>query len=313
MKRRRRVKDLLRAGIIMLTGMKVLLLVLAVPPVLYASAASEARAEAPETGLQRILRTGTVRIGYAAEAPYAIPASDGRVTGEGPEVARRVFERMGVRNVVAIESEFAMLIHDLIAGRFDVIATGMYILPDRCRQIAFSEPTYRAVNQLGQGFAVQAGNPRNLHGYGDVANDRSIRLGVVAGTIEHRYARKAGIGDEQIVLFPSAALAARSLRAGRIDAYAATAKAVDALVERNPRRLERAKPIYGQTDAAGSKQVHYGASGFRFQDADLLAAFNKHLLEFLGTPEHLALVVNFGVTKYELPDRTAAEICRRRG
>lgn len=115
------------------------------------------------------------------------------------------------------------------------------------------------------------------------------------------------------MLFPNAALAARSLRAGRIDAYAATAKAVDALVEWYPRRLERAKPFYGQTDAAGVEQVHYGAPGFRFQDADLLAAFNKHLVEFLGTPEHLALVANFGVTKYELPDRTTAEICRRRG
>jgi polar amino acid transport system substrate-binding protein len=313
MKRRRRVKDLLRAGIIMLTGMRGLFLLLAVPLVLYAPAAFEARAATPETALQRILRTGTVRIGYAAEAPYAIPAPGGRVTGEGPEVARKVFERMGVRTVVAIESEFGLLIHDLKAGRFDVIATGMYILPDRCRQIAFSEPTYRAVNQLGRGFAVQAGNPRNLHAYGDVARDRSIRLGVVAGTIEHRFASKAGIRDEQIVLFPNAALAARSLRVGRIDAYAATAKAVDALVERYPRKLERAKPFDGRTNAAGIEQVHYGAPGFRFQDADLLAVFNKHLKEFLGTPEHLALVANFGVTKYELPDRTTAEICRRRG
>jgi polar amino acid transport system substrate-binding protein len=313
MKRRRRVKDLLRTGIIMLTGMRVFILVLAVPLVLYASVPSEARVAVSETVLQRILRTGTVRIGYAAEAPYAMPAPDGRVTGEGPEVARKVFERMGVRTVVAIESEFGLLIHDLKAGRFDVIATGMYILPDRCRQIAFSEPTYRAVNQLGQGFAVQAGNPRNLHAYGDVARDRSIRLGIVAGTVEHRFASKAGIRNEQIVLFPSAALAARSLRAGRVDAYAATAKAVDALVERYPRGLERARPFYGQMDAAGIEQVHYGASGFRFQDADLLAAFNEHLQAFLGTPEHLALVANFGVTKYELPDRTAAEICRRRG
>jgi polar amino acid transport system substrate-binding protein len=313
MKRRRRVKDLLRAGIIMLMGMRVLVLLLATPLVLYAPAAFEAHAAVPETALQRILRTGTVRIGYAAEAPYAISSPDGRVTGEGPEVARKVFERMGVRNVVAIESEFGMLIHNLKAKRFDVIATGMYILPDRCRQIAFSEPTYKAVNQLGQGMAVAAGNPRNIHAYDDVANDRSIRLGVVAGTIEHRFAREAGIGDEQIMLFPSAAQAARSLRAGRIDAYAATAKAVDALVERYPRRLERAKPFDSQRDAAVIGQVYYGASGFRFQDDDLLAAFNKHLLGFLGTPEHLALVANFGVTKYELPDRTTAEICRRRG
>lgn len=150
MKRRRRVKDLLRSGIIMLTGMKGLFLLLAVPLVLCATTAFEAHAATPETALQRILRTGTVRIGYAAEAPYAILALDGRVTGEGPEVARKVFERMGVRNVVAIESEFGMLMHDLKAKRFDVIATGMYILSDRCRQIAFSEPTYRVSTSWGR-------------------------------------------------------------------------------------------------------------------------------------------------------------------
>lgn len=308
-----RVKELLRTGVVMLNPVKLLALAVAVPFLLCAAANPGARAAAPESALQRILRTGTVRIGFAAEAPYAYLEPGGRVTGEGPEVARKVFARMGVNNVQMVESEFGMLIHDLKAGRFDVIATGMYILPDRCRQIAFSEPTYRAVNQLGQGLAVRAGNPRNLHAYGDIAIDRTIRLGVVAGTIEHRYARAAGIRDEQIVLFPNAVSAGRSLRAGRIDAYAATAKAVEALVERYPRGLERAKPFYSRIPAAGPETVHYGASGFRFQDADLLAAFNKHLLEFRGTVEHLALVSKFGVTKDELPDLMTAEICRRRG
>ena len=311
--RRCRVKELLKAGIAMLNPITLLAVTVAVPFLLCAAFNPGARAASPESTLQRILRTGTVRVGFADEAPYAYLGPGGRVTGEGPEVARKVFALMGVNTVLMVESEFGMLIHDLKAGRFDVIAAGMYILPDRCRQIAFSEPTYRAVNQLGQGLAVKAGNPRNLHAYGDVAINHTIRLGVVAGTIEHRYARAAGIRDEQIVLFPNAVSAARSLRAGRIDAYAATAKAVEALVERYPRGLERARPFDGRTSANGVETIHYGASGFRFQDADLLAAFNKHLLEFRGTPEHLALVSRFGVTKDELPDLTAAEICRRRG
>jgi hypothetical protein len=57
------------------------------------------------------------------------------------------------------------------------------------------------------------------------------------------------------------------------------------------------------------RSIYYGACGFRFQDADLLAAFNRHLLEFRGTPEHLALVANFGVTRDTLRNRTTAEIC----
>ena len=37
------------------------------------------------------------------------------------------------------------------AGRFDIIAAGMYVTPERCRQVAFSEPTYA----VGEGFVVE--------------------------------------------------------------------------------------------------------------------------------------------------------------
>jgi polar amino acid transport system substrate-binding protein len=69
--------------------------------------------------------------------------------------------------------------------------------------------------------------------------------------------------------------------------------------------------LQGYEDAARDRSIYYGACGFRFQDADLLAAFNRHLLEFRGTPEHLALVANFGVTRDTLRNRTTAEICGR--
>ncbi|WP_192499078.1 transporter substrate-binding domain-containing protein [Skermanella pratensis] len=159
--------------------------------------------------LDRIMRTRTVRIGYAPLPPFSYRLPDGRVTGEAPEVARRVFARLGVREIRAVEVEFAALIRDLRAGVFDVIASGMYVLPERCRQIAFSAPTYRAVNHLGKGLAVRAGNPRDIHSYDDIAKDPSVRLGVVAGTIERSHAQAAGIRDSQLAIFPNVAAAAR--------------------------------------------------------------------------------------------------------
>ena len=49
--------------------------------------------------------------------------------------------------------------------------------------------------------------------------------------------------------------------------------------------------------------------GETFSDTDLLEAFNKELVAFLGTPEHLALVTPFGFGKDYLPVKTTAELC----
>lgn len=268
-----------------------------------------ASSRAGET-LDRILETRAVRIGYAPMPPFSYRLPDGRVTGEAPEVARRVFARMGVREIRAVEVEFGALIRDLKAGRFDVIASGMYIVPERCRQIAFSSPTYRAVNDLGRGLAVRAGNPRDIHGYDDIARDPSVRLGVVAGTVERTLVRAAGIRDSQLVIFPDLAAAARGVVTGRVDALAAAAPAVRAVVERDPKILEVAQP-FRLTARQAAGPAEHGAFGFRREDADLVEAFDRELRSFLGTPEHLDVVARFGISAAELPTATTAELCAR--
>ena len=277
--------------------------------ILLVSALPMASSRAGET-LDRILETRSVRIGYAPLPPFSYRLPDGRVTGEAPEIARRVFARMGVREIRAEEVEFAALIRDLKAGRFDVIASGMYILPERCRQIAFSSPTFRAVNHLGKGLAVRAGNPRGIHGYDDIARDPSVRLGVVAGTVGRIQARAAGVRDSQLVIFPDVAVAARGVVTGRVDALAAAEPAVRAVVERDPKILEMAQPSR-QTARPAAGFAHHGAFGFRKEDADLVEAFDRELRSFLGTPEHLDVAAPFGVSAAELPEATTTDLCAR--
>jgi polar amino acid transport system substrate-binding protein len=260
-----------------------------------------ARAEAL---LERLQHAGEIRLGYAGEAPYAYRAPDGRLTGEAIEVARRIFAEMGVTRVVGMQTEFGSLIHDLNAERFDVIAAGMFILPERCAQIAFSEPSF----VVGQAFAVRPGNPKRLHAYEDVAGDPSLRLATVTGTAELDYGRALGIADSQMMVFPDAATAADGVISGRADAYAGTALTIQRLVVQRPTLLERAQPFRNPT-IAGREVLGYGAFGFRLADAKLRDEFDRHLLMFRGTPEHLALVAPFGFTAAEMPERTTAEIC----
>jgi polar amino acid transport system substrate-binding protein len=264
-----------------------------------------------ETTLERIQRTGVVRIGYANEAPYAYKdTASGRVTGEAPEIARVILEDLGVTEVEGVLTEFGQLIPGLQAGRFDMVAAGMYILPERCEQIDFSNPTY----SIGEAFMVQAGNPKGLNSYTDVAENEDAVLGVVQGTVEIGYADAMGIPDDRVRTFPDAPSAVAGVRSGRIDAYAGTALTVQDLLDKDTSgAIERADP-FEQPVIDGESVRGYGAYGFRQNDDTFREAVNQQLEMFIGTEEHLELVRPFGFTEAELPgDATAAELCGNAG
>lgn len=244
-----------------------------------------------EDAWARIRRTGTVRIGHTAEPPYAWRASDGRVTGEAPEVARAVFAQLGIQHIEWVEVQFGSLIAQLRTGRFDVIAAGMYVTPARAGQITFSHPSYCTHAAL----LVRATDAPRLHDYADLVRAPAARLAVLAGAVEGDAALAAGVPAARIVAYPDAASAAQAVAAGEADALALSGPSVQWLADRDPRLLRARAPA---TDAPFDG---CGAFGFRQQDQALRNRFDAQLLAFLGTPAHLALVRPFGFTPAELP------------
>lgn len=278
---------------------------LAALPVLFAGCGDGAPAD--ESTLERARRTGTLRVGYANEAPYAyMDPSVGKVTGEAPEVARAVLEDLGIEEVEGVLTEFGSLIPGLQAGRFDMIAAGMYVTPARCEQVDFSDPTYC----IGEAFVVARGNPLDLHGYDDVEASDEALLGVVAGTVERGYARDLGIPDDRVVVFPDAPSALAGVEAGRVDAYAGTSLTVnDLLAKYGGDALERAEP-FRQPVIDGEPVRGCGAFAFRPADDELRRAVDRRLDEFLGSEEHLETVRPFGFGENEMPGGvTAKELC----
>jgi len=260
-----------------------------------------------EPTLERVKREGVVRVGFANEAPYAyLDSRADRLTGEAPELARAVLEEMGIREIEGVLTEFGALIPGLKAGRFDVIAAGMYVKPARCREIDFSNPTYC----IGEGLLVRAGNPLDLHSYEDIRESEEARIGVVAGAVELGYAREMGVPDERIVIFPDAPSAVAGVQSGRIDGYAGTRLTVaDMLTKADDPRLALAEPFRNPV-IDGEEARGCGAFGFRPGDDAFREAFDRHLEELLGTPEHLELVRPFGFTRDQLPGGTTAdELC----
>lgn len=151
-----------------------------------------------ETTLEKARQQGYIRVGFANEAPFGYATPDGKLTGEAPEVAKAVLARMGIAEIDGVLTEFGSLIPGLKAGRFDIIAAGMFITPKRCKQVSFSEPSYG----IGQAFLVSEGNPKRLKTYADVAQQSDVKLAVMAGAIERDYAKKAGVSLSQLVTLP---------------------------------------------------------------------------------------------------------------
>lgn len=257
-----------------------------------------------QTTLETIQQAKTVKIGYANEAPYAYKDTQtGALTGEAPKIASVILNQLGVEEVEGVLTEFGSLIPGLKAGRFDLIAAGMYIKPKRCGEISFSNPTYG----IGEAFAVQRGNPKNLHSYEDIVERNDATIGVVSGAVERGYARAVGIPDERIKVFPDAPSAIAGVKAGRVDAYAGTALTVQDLINKESSgKVERATP-FSDPIIKGQMVKGYGAFGFRKEDTQLIEAFNGKLASFIGSAKHLEIIRPFGFTENELPGEITAE------
>lgn len=254
--------------------------------------------------LQRLLDQGYVRVGFANEAPYGYAEPDGTLTGEAPEVAKVIFEALGIPEVQGVLTEFGSLIPGLQARRFDVIAAGMFINPERCAEITFSNPDYQATTA----FMVPAGNPMGILTYEDVTST-GARLGVLTGAVEGGYAEALGVPAEQIVTFTDQPSMYDGLAAGRADAVSLTTISLrNILATREGAPFEVTEPFVPVVD--GVEQTGAGGYGFHNDDQALVEAFNEELAALKDSGELLEIIEPFGFSEAELTDLTAEELCQ---
>lgn len=256
--------------------------------------------------LEEAQETGRIRIGFANEAPYGFADSSGNVTGEAPTVAKAVLAELGIDEVDAVVVPFGNLIPGLDAGRFDIIAAGMFINPDRCEQILFSDPDYC----VPQAFGVEAGNPLGIMTFDDIAANPDITVGIPTGTVEEGYALDAGASEDQIENFDTLQDAGDALQAGRVDAIAATSLAIQAELERLDDDGLESTPGF-DVIIDGQPASGCGGFGFRMDDEDLHEAFNEQLVAMKEAGQIRPLVEEFGFDDEvdAAIGRTAAELC----
>lgn len=246
---------------------------------------------------------GFVNVGIAGEVPYGYTDRSGRVTGEAPEVARAVFQKLGVPDVRAKQVSFDQLIPALNARQFDMVCAGMAITSPRCQNARFTIPDYTALEAL----LVPKGNPKDVRTLADVAAKR-VKLAVESGSIEKSYAGAAGV--RQTVTFESPQELVQAIITGRADAAILTDVTLKQLVCQNTGAPVEITPGFRPT-INGQPATNAGGFVFRKDEPQLVEAFNNLLSILHDDGEWLKIVTPFGFTEENLPTKelTTQQLC----
>ena len=125
-----------------------------------ASAQEATQALSSESVIEKIKRDGVLQVGLSLFVPWSMRDVDGELMGFELDVGRKLAEDMGV-DVEFVPTAWDGIIPALLAGKFDVIISGMSITPARNLTVNFSHPyaysgvTILANTALTEGFTLE--------------------------------------------------------------------------------------------------------------------------------------------------------------
>ncbi len=266
--------------------------------------AAASNAASAQTTKDRILKDGKIVIGIHNRAPWGFrDDKTGEPTGWHPDVLKAAFADLGIKELDIRVTEFGALIPGLLAGRFDAVASGLAITPERCAQVLFGAPDLKVPDAA----IVLAGNPKAIHGYADIAGQSAVIMGAGRGSVVARNAIAAGVPQERMLLFPDIEANISALRAGRIDVAVLSSPTVIGLLSNGKAAgIERALPFEIVDD-----QANFAAIAFRREDGDLRALYDEQLarLKADGTLAKIMEKYGFGAPEAVPDSMTAAKLC----
>jgi polar amino acid transport system substrate-binding protein len=259
---------------------------------------------AAETTKERVLKDGRIVIGIHNRAPWGYKKDGtGELIGWHPDLLKAAFAGAGIKQVDFEVTEFGALIPGLMAGRFDAVASGLSITPQRCQQVAFGAPDLKTEDAA----IVLSGNPKAIHSYADLAAKSDAIMGGGRGSNVIENAIAEGVPDDRILKFPDIETNVAALRAGRIDAALFSSPTVIGLLagNKNP-DLERATPFTTQ-----EKSISYIAIAFRKDDTDLRDLYNQGLAKLISSGAIAAIMAKygFGPTEGVPTGLTTSQLC----
>ncbi|MCO7124258.1 ectoine/hydroxyectoine ABC transporter substrate-binding protein EhuB [Sporolactobacillus shoreicorticis] len=259
------------------------------------------------TTFEKAKKSGHITVGFANEKPYAYATTDGKLEGEAVEVARVILKRLGIKEMDGVLTQFGSLIPGLKANRFDMITAGMYITPERAKEVDFANPDY----SIGEAIAVKKGNPKNIKSYDDIKKNKNVTIGVMGGAAESKYLEESGVSKKQIKVYSDNPSALSALQAGRVDVITMTGPSLKSVLDTSKAKNVEKVEDFVQPTIDGKSIRSYGATVFRKSDDDFRKAFNEELEKMKKNGELLEILKKYGFTEDELPgDATVEELIK---
>ncbi len=239
----------------------------------------------------------SLRALYAIEPPFAYLDRNGRVTGEAPEMLRALARRSGLGEVQFVHAEFGQLLHELSMGRGDLVASGLFVTPERAARVRFTRPTAR----VGTAMLVMEGNPMQVHSIEDVAARPDAILAVVDGSVEIAQASRAGVPAARIQRHADALGAVVAVIEGRADAFVLSDVSLRYMMAHTGfTGVELVEP-FSAPQRDGQPESGWPAFALRPADERLARRLDEAMAGFIGSPEHRALVQPFGFDDRNMP------------
>jgi polar amino acid transport system substrate-binding protein len=176
------------------------------------------------------IEPGTLLIGSDMTYPPYISIEEGTPTGFEFDFMNAVAEHMGLEPKY-VDTRFAQLIVGLRSKRFDVIASMLYITPERAEVIEFVPHTQTGSSIMtGSNYAESPSEPRDLCG---------IRVSSIKGAswipklakVSDDHCTPNELGEIDIREFATAAEATQAILAGAVEAQFADAAVAKLAVE----------------------------------------------------------------------------------
>jgi len=164
-----------------------------------------------------------LRVCFSPEPPFAFIDEAGEFTGTEVELLRSLVASQGIR-LEPVAKPFDKLISAVRGGECNVIASGLFVLPSRCRLVNFSEPTIL----VRRGLMIAHAGKAHPGSYKSVA-DSGLRLAVVSGGVSERSALDAGVSPDQLVILANLGDAVEEVERGRADVVAGSMPALEKL------------------------------------------------------------------------------------
>jgi polar amino acid transport system substrate-binding protein len=106
--------------------------------------------------IEKVIRSGKLRVGMSTFVPWAMQDKTGQWIGFEIDVAKKLAEDMGVK-VEFVPTKWEGLIPGLLTGKFDLIIAGMMGTPQRALKINFTTPYDYSVMNMAANKKVAAG------------------------------------------------------------------------------------------------------------------------------------------------------------